>query len=274
MENRNLLYLTVGGSKEYLRLLNLFLMSLEKTSNLSNIDVKVFATRNYVKNYVNPTKINVSFIEFPIWQSNKESQTIKILEDKVVLNYNEMAYSIQKLKVSNLDDFLKYDKILYMDVDCLICDDVSTLFEKIDDKSCLHVCKDTDDFSKHNCLYYNPSEYKPEIMERMRSKNIFPFSGGIFGFKPSEVMAYHFKTVYGLICKCQTDFFYEQSHMNQYFNKNCISKDVFSELVMTPQNEFLFKNKNPAVVHYAAAHVPPATKRQMLESLLNGQHGI
>lgn len=264
MANRNLLYLTVGGDKDYYKLLDLFLRSLEATSTLENIDVLIFMTGNNLENYVTTTKIQaeIKFLAPP--KINKQTKSIKIYDDLVCLPYDKMIYSIQKVRIFEISEFYNYEKILYLDVDCVVCDDIAKAFDLIDDKSLLHVCKDTDDFEKHNCLYYNTGQYRSDFMDRIRSKNIFPFSGGIYGFKPSEIMAYHFKTVYGQICKCEADFFYEQSHLNQYFNKNCLSKDVFSDFVLTPSNENKFLGKSPLILHYAASHIPPAKKREVL----------
>lgn len=268
MSTRQLLYLTVGGNEHYLQLLDLFLQSLEFSSDLNNIDVVVIKPTNYGQQYVNPTKIKIKLIDIVPVSLKKENKTVKILNDDVQLFYDKMIYSIQKLRIYELPELMSYEKVLYMDVDCVVSENISKLFELIEDKTCLHVCKDTDDFQRHNCLYYNAGEYKPDLLSRMAGKNILPFSGGIFGFRPSEVMAYHFKSVYGNLYKCETDFFYEQSHMNQYFNKHCISKDVFSEYILTPENESKFHGRKPYVLHYAAAHIPPDHKKNVLAAYL------
>lgn len=266
MAKENLIYLTVGGNESYLKLLDLFLLSLIKTTNLDKIDICVFGQQSYFFNYASPLDKDIRFFHVNPILLNKTNKFVKIKSDDVYLNYDNMSHSVQKLRIHTLPEFLSYKKILYLDTDIILCKSANELFEKIDDKKVLHVCKDSCEFSDHNSLYYNHTIFADEIIERLINKKIYPFSGGIFGFIPSEVMGYHFKSVFNLIFKSFGDFFYEQSHMNHYFNKNCLTKDAFSEQVLTPQTATPFDADRTALVHYASSHVGVSQKIEALRA--------
>ena len=266
MAKENLIYLTVGGNENYLKLLDLFLLSLIETTNLDQIDICVFGQRSYFVNYASPLGMDIRFFHVSPILLKKTNKIVKIKSDDVFLNYDNMSHSVQKLRIHTLPEFLSYKKVLYFDTDIVLCRSATELFERIDDKKLLHVCNDSHDFNDHNSLYYNHTTFTEDTMTRIINKKIYPFSGGIFGFIPSEVMGYHFKSIFNQIFKADGDFFYEQSHMNHYFNKNCLSKDVFSAQVLTPHGSTFFNPSKTALVHYASSHVEVSKKIDTLRT--------
>jgi lipopolysaccharide biosynthesis glycosyltransferase len=257
---------TIGGSLEYISLLDIFLKSA-LFSNLENIDILILCEKDYwpkIKKTIDFIELTHHPINTPIIK--KESKQVLVGNDSVYLDYQNMAYSIQKLLIYTYPDLSNYEKVLYIDIDSVICKNINHLFDKITDKKCLHICSDTKDFSKHNLLYYGSGNYSQEILDKYQKNNILPFSGGIFGMIPSELMSYHFKTIFNLILKCEQDFFYEQSHMNHYFNKHGLVKDVYGELIVTPLSEYPSNSKTPHVLHYASTHVPVSEKHKFLKN--------
>jgi lipopolysaccharide biosynthesis glycosyltransferase len=269
MAKENLLYVSVGGNQVYLDLLDNFLTSLSKTSNLSNIDICIFSPSSFIAGFRPISDIQVNYHHVNPLILKQSNKIIKIKNDNVELNYENMTHSIQKIRIFTLPQLLLYKKIIYMDVDIVMCRDINILYEEIKDKKYLYVCRDSDNFSDHDTLYYNTTKYSDDVLQRISERNILPFSGGIFGFMPSEVMQYHFKYIFNAIMKCETDFFYEQSHMNNYFNKNCLSMEVYSEKIITPLSKNPFCKEKTVGIHYAASHIEAAQKLKFLQNFYN-----
>ena len=138
--------------------------------------------------------------------------------------------------------YLEFDKILFLDTDILVQDNIMKLFKAVDtqpDK--LYVVQEGDLEQK----YWYHSAYKPGDIAQLRKENIQSFNSGIFLFKPSETMRRHFEAAkkFGIEYKSSYKF-YDQSVFNYYFNMNRvaqISPYMTRKLKMYPKRYYATK---------------------------------
>ena len=106
----NLIYSCVFFNSEYLELLKLLLQSFKLYSNLTNYDYLIITEERF-KNTIQ-TLFNNNNINGKIWCLTADSQL-------------ESCYT--RLKIFNYPEMNKYDKLLYLDTDILIIDDLNKI---------------------------------------------------------------------------------------------------------------------------------------------------
>jgi lipopolysaccharide biosynthesis glycosyltransferase len=128
----------------------------------------------------------------------------------------------RKFDITEHPDYLAYDKVLYLDCDILVQDNIVKLFDNVETKpGKLYVVKEGDIEGP----YWRSNAYAPGNVEKMRKDGVHSFNAGTFLFAPSEEMRHHFKCAkdFGLY-KYKGRHFYDQSTFNYYFNVRRIAE--------------------------------------------------
>ena len=110
---KNLLYFCVFHNRDYLKLVNILLSSLRLFDSNKNMDILVLTSldfRGYLLNLSDTIgiKLNFKFFEFSNMQSS----------------------AIARLYIYNYENINNYDKILYIDSDIIVQNDLTTLFNE------------------------------------------------------------------------------------------------------------------------------------------------
>ena len=133
--------------------------------------------------------------------------------------------SMRKTKIFEIiPEMTKYEAVLFLDADIAITGPLEPLFLKvIEDGAHLHTKPDEyapgNLTEAHSMHFFGNEDYTPEEMAQLVNSNTPVFNAGQFAFVPSKTMQDHFTALNDVILnhggKRQ---FYEQSHMNRYFN--------------------------------------------------------
>jgi hypothetical protein len=194
----NLVYYTVGYNPEYIDMLELSITSLRKYN--PSIDVLIIADK-MMEN-----------------KCKKRFPTVQVVtcDDSV----SAMDSSMKKLQIFNYD-ISKYSKVLFIDSDILIGMNLNVIFDGIKINNLYaYAERKTDLFFHHQEKYYSLLDYTKEQLTFLTDNNIYTFNAGLFGFLNTPVMKDHFDNVLDLIEKHKgnSNYWYEQSFMNVYFN--------------------------------------------------------
>jgi hypothetical protein len=191
---------------------NIFLESLHTFSDVHTFDLAIicdFNAKKDIKNNALLKDFNSFYINVPI--------------DK------ELKFALlRKFDIIKFKKFNDYSKIMYIDIDIIVQGNILDVFNKVTNikNNTLYATKEGDLEGK---FWYMNNTYKNGNIEKMRTENIHSFNSGMFLFKPSDEMKTHFKNVK----KFALDFyknqqeksnsFFDQSHLNYYFNINRLS---------------------------------------------------
>lgn len=130
--------------------------------------------------------------------------------------------------------FMSFDKILFLDCDILVQDDINKLFHAVKTRpNKLYVAEE----GQIDELYWSINAYLPQNIERMKKNNVKSFNAGTFIFMPTETMRDHFVKAKDFGLQYQGRHFYDQGIFNYYFNRlhiASISKYLSNKLVMFP----------------------------------------
>lgn len=226
-----LLYTLVNfRSKPYVAMLKQFLKALIAFSDLSKFDLAIItdaSTLDSIKNI--PDLIHFSSTSYVIVQENASLETALF----------------RKFDITKHPNYMSYDKILYLDCDIIVQDDIVKLFRSVKtDPNKLYVAQEGD-LSEY---YWRINAMKDSNIEKMKSEGIQSFNSGTFIFKPSPEMKKHFEKAkqFGLDYLRKHAFFYDQPIFNYYFNKYriaAISPYLSRKLKMFPDTTKYYPDK-------------------------------
>jgi lipopolysaccharide biosynthesis glycosyltransferase len=151
---------------------------------------------------------------------------------------------LRKFDITEHPRYLEFDKILFLDTDILVQDNIMKLFKAVETlPNKLYVVQEGDLEEK----YWYHGAYKPGDIAQLRKENIQSFNSGIFLFKPSETMRNHLRAAkkFGLEYKGSYKFF-DQSVFNYYFNMNrisIISPYMTKKMKMYPEENRYYSTK-------------------------------
>jgi len=117
-KNKNLIFFCVFHNEEYMKMFKILMISLKFYSNTDNIDFLIFTSNNFIP-YINSisklVRINIAY---------------KIFD----LN-NVFDAACARLNIYDYENIDQYEKILYVDTDIIIKNDINILFEEpLEDK--------------------------------------------------------------------------------------------------------------------------------------------
>jgi lipopolysaccharide biosynthesis glycosyltransferase len=201
-----------------------------------------------------------SKINFDILIMTHESliPEIRLIKQLTHFNYEFMIFPDQKdlynaLKLkANIFDYPKinqYKKVLFMDVDIIVQNDISRLFDEFKPKDgilyALHEQNGT-----HFTKFWSLLNYTREDIKDFYKRGIISFNVGTMMFSVTKKMRMHHENLKNLI-KTVNSPFYEQSLYNYYFNKAfAIDTNFFqNKVVIFPVSGAYYMH--PTFVHFA-----------------------
>ena len=210
-----LLYTTVGKSTDYLRCLTYFCESLV---------------------YTNRTSLHLLII----CDTSFHSRVLEIVSQYAFLHYyvhdapdslTPVQASMHKVHVFDFPKIHHFHTALYVDLDCLFLNSLSTILQKPIEDNKIYVFSEYDLVEKNNLTWFSLtnetnqsiSYYTQEQMNFLKEKHKLPFNAGLFMFRITPLMERHFKNLTNMIQNFRGGYFYEQSFMNTYFHLNNMS---------------------------------------------------
>lgn len=198
--DKNLIYFTIFNDPTFVVVLDIFLKSIKKYSDISKFDILILtddATKTLLSNIDGLVGFNVDYFLLPR------------VNDPVTA-------SVQKLRIFEYNKLNDYKKILFLDADIVCFDNINKLFDLniSEDKLNVVEVEGGSPVSPNHSLRY----FTEEELDYILQNKIRPFNAGHFMFINNERMIEHFKNVYWLYNVWPGSYFYEQSFMNYYFN--------------------------------------------------------
>lgn len=239
-ENKNLIYFCVFYNEEYIQLLHILLNSIHLFGNLNfSTDILIYTStefKNKIKtNLQDPSifNINANYVAFI---------------SKIYFQTNDNYLSITDACKSRLDvfDFViikQYYKILYLDVDSVVKNDLNPIFDIIKNDIIYAVEEGTIDDDNN---LWGKQLFGNEL-QQYQDKSAF--SSGVLLFKNSEKIAKLFEIIkYDMITRKKIDHFYDQPYIVYNAKRfRCIDNKKMLNYVTTTQYE---SGSDKTIVHF------------------------
>ena len=221
-----LLYVLVNYDvAEYMQMFNIFISSLISSSQTDKFDILIICDKNVNTREFDSLKSHFNKV-FVLQSHTHETKLGPAL--------------LRKFDICEFSEFNSYKKIMYLDVDILLQDDLMKVFKllKILQKEKLYVTPEGTPDKKWWALPRENVSLAPT------------FNSGFYMFKPSKEMQNHFKTVkeFAMVHQKQcevTDICYDQNYFNFYFNRNnlvIISQPLANVYQMFPDPKTLYSD--------------------------------
>jgi len=255
-KKRDLVYFTVGHSKEYIDLLKCCIFSIVfNCKDLSDVDFLLITDDKRSFDEVSKTfpDLNLDYLLFSKAKNGIEA-------------------SMNKLKVFEYKDIFKYKKILFLDADIVLNNDINQVFDlDIEDHKIYSLMHEGCGYEIHNSKWHNITRYTKEKVNRLEKLKIKPFNAGQFLMLSSVGMARHFTNVKFMTHLWRKDYFFEQSFLNTYFNYNeatntSLLEDYFSIYYIAQHKIESLKIDKSKNLHYAGDPCNGSTKLEFLKS--------
>lgn len=250
MGKQNLIYYVLGCDNNYIQLPKFSMYTLFLHSNMTNIDILVLCDSEY-SSIVNK---HLPFVKLYVTDKNE----------------TPVHTSMRKLEIFKFQDINNYNKILYLDADTVILNDISKLFEEELEDDILYVKAESNNVDKFNELSFGLKQYSQQDMDIFKQNNSKPFNAGHFLFKNTNIQKTYFNDILDYISKYNGPFFYEQSFLNHYFQKN----NKYNHTLLDKHISFYdgiwnteIKN-NVTIVHCFKSDLPYIKKLEHMKKIL------
>jgi hypothetical protein len=248
-----MIYYTVDGEDVgYTEMLRYSLATLRSFPENDNIDIYVVAGRRFAKAVSRFAPDTVKIIEWEVDTSRcppGDAFCIGILS------------SMRKTKIFEIiPDMSKYEAVLFLDADIAITGPLEPIFQKvIEDGTRLHI--KTDDYAPgnlteaHSMNFWSNQDYTEEQLSKLVNSATPVFNAGQFAFVPSPAFQTHFLALNeDILSHGDKKAFYEQSHMNKYFNLRNLTMTTLNLFVNF--NEYLIPDPATGKSPPLMIHVP------------------
>jgi hypothetical protein len=237
---KNLIYYVIGGSVEYSQLLELSIKSVRAYKENDEYDILVMCDADYSK----------SISHLPV--------KFRITEK----NYTPVQASIRKVDIFSYEHIDEYDNIMYIDCDTVITGSLKPIFDTITPGH-LHVFNEYTCSFGHEYVYYSRPDkpYSQETLSMFEANNISVFNCGQFCFQNCDSVKEHFNAIWSDMCQTWNSnvHFYEQSHMNEYFNTRNLARPTMRGLVelihmggnSQPKKEYIINHFCNSGIHFS-----------------------
>lgn len=224
-----LLYTLVNyKNRHYMAMFRQFLLALSAFSDLSKFDLCVISDPTTLTSVKKTEELrpfgSVSYVEVP------PSPDL----------YHAL---LRKFDIFQHPRFLEYDKILFLDCDILVQENLANLFRAVRARpNRLYAAQEGNIEDR----YWTMNAYLPQDFEHMRAHNVRSFNAGTFLFIPSEEMRQHLIRAKAFGENYRGRHFYDQSIMNYYFLRNglaSISPYITKKLQMFPDTSRYYPRK-------------------------------
>jgi hypothetical protein len=222
---KNLIYLSVFGSADYVSLLDRCLKSIGALSDKSAFTVMI---------------ITDAATKAKIQELSSVSQFPALDYFLVETPKSGIDASIQKLRIFEYPNVDQYAKILFLDCDILVTSPIEQMFATEIDPALIQVASTWDkplanveSPSIYHVLNYFSEENKAYLINN--PDKCHPFNAGQFLFVNSPRMKKHFENVQWMMEVWPGEYYFEQSFMNHYFMLNGFT----SSEVLNPKTAFV-----------------------------------
>lgn len=261
----HLIYTTIGYDYNYLNCLDIFLETLTMFNDVPNFNFLLICDEKMIVTASNIIK-----------KYNLKSDILK-------MNNSEEPHiaSMHKIHIFDYPKIFDYTNIIYIDLDCIFTKSLDNIINLTLDDNKIYVYKEQNNVESHRHLYWSLNNYTNEDIQFFKENNIFPFNCGFFIFKASNIMKTHFNNVINLVNNHKGEFFYEQSFMNYYFNKNLLSDySIINESNYFMNFNDIVPSNNPVIIHFCGcagngiSKVQRMTKFRNFVSIKLDQHAL
>ena len=244
---KDLVYYTIGFSQSYIEVIKLSIYTLRKSGWTG--DVALICDNSLLAQCKEAIGPDVMYLSIADSKTPEQAST-------------------NKLRIFDFPEVSSYDRILFLDGDIIVHMDVNALFSRITRNDVLYVSTETTNYSDHTFIYWSLESYTAEELRYLSDNSIHVFNAGTFAFVRTQEMKTHFKNIVNMISAHSGRFFYEQSFMNVYFNKNNkTDRTVFSpERYTFSHGE---KNDTGKIIHFAGNPGNGTTKYAEMMSYIN-----
>lgn len=243
---KTLIYYTVGYSPAYIDVLALSLRTLRASGYTG--DIAVLCDESFLPRCKEVLGPDLLFHAFPNSTSPEQA-------------------SMNKLRIYELPDIEQYDRILFLDSDILVHMNVNALLQRVTASGKLYVYTETTKQIDHTNLMWGLCSYTPLELAIFQMSSVHVFNAGCFAFVRDEAMKEHFLSIQYMITQHVGPFFYEQSFMNVYFNRN----GQTDRTLLTDEN-YVFPKGEKAypgyLVHFAGDPGSGKTKLQRMTAYM------
>ena len=199
LEMKDLVYYTVGFSASYIDVLHLSINSLRKSGYIG--DIAVLCDASFLNRCRQHPDSGIQYLSLP--DSNTPEQA-----------------SMNKLRIFELPTIESYDRVLFLDSDIIVHMDIYSIMSGVNRDGILYVYTENQTQESHRHIFWSLLSYTDTELETFRNNSIHVFNAGCFAFVRSNGMKQHFLAVQYMVMNHTGSFFYEQSFMNVYFNRN------------------------------------------------------
>jgi hypothetical protein len=255
---KTLVYYVIGCERDYSQLLDYSLQTLHASGYCG--DIMVMCDEDYL-----PVIKHLPITYFHITKKNN----------------TPMESSMRKIEIFDYEHIDKYDKVLFLDCDIVVTNSTDNVFNMITRDDVLYVvrnCYDINYYKYGNSFGCKDDPYDEETLKMFEEKQIYGFNAGQFGFRVSDTMRHHFMEVYKALKRFDPAIhFYEQSFINNYFNRK-LAIDYSLEKYVHVNG---VSHKTPIIVvlyHVCGANISYLDKlaimKRMYNEILNNTYKI
>lgn len=233
---KNLLYTLVTGTGDlrtshYLKMFQSFFKSILLFSDLSAFDMVIICNSSAHRTLQTLVRkhSNISFL---------------VVGDSPDLNHALLG----KCDIALIDGVTTYEKVLYLDCDIIVQEDLAILFKQAKlSKNKFYAPAE----GSLNGEYWYLNAYRPSNISRLQGKGVRSFNTGTFMFVPTKSMIEHFKKIKQFALSYGGKHFFDQSFFNYYFNMREMASTDFltTRVVMFPDEAMFYPKKH--ILHFA-----------------------
>lgn len=245
MKSKYLLYTILTFKKEYyLPLFKIMIKSIVAFS-ATDFDLCIITNKSYLP----------ELMAFP------EMTAFPQVHYHIVPEDNDLFPALmRKCDIANFKDFLKYDKIMFLDCDIIIQGDLVSLFKKV---RALPNKIYAPESGSHYHKFWGLCNYSDENVDFFRKYKIKSFTSGSYLFKPSEEMKYHLLECKRFALNYKGSHFYDQSFYNYYFNTKNMSSTRYWDNVVLGFPDYKKDYPDILILHFCGIGMYKSKRRRM-----------
>ena len=179
--NKNLIYYTIGNDEVYVEFLERSIKTLRTLGNYSD-DILIISDDTCIK------IVKEKFIDCKILHIKEDPAG-----EEQYISYKSLA-AFNKLRIAEYENILKYENIIYLDLDMLIQNDINAIFDIIPENKIL--ISNEEGVVGDSRRFWGSHLFSAEEKIKYNIDNINGINSGFFGFKP--LMLHHFSVIYNM----------------------------------------------------------------------------
>lgn len=243
----NLIYLTVGHNPFYVELLEFCLLTIHAKTDMSQTRIMVMCDESF-KHHIDHLLAS------------------KLIHHIMITHHNGSpeATSMRKVEIFDFENIGTFDKVLYLDSDLICTKDLGNVFAHITKTDKLYVVNESTNIAEHNLPFFGLGDYTTEDTQKFKDNDIHVFSCGHFAFRNTPEMKAHFAQVRTKIRDNTRPFFYEQSFMNDHFNRSMATDNSIGKYICIATRRQPI-DQDTCVIHFANVGIPAADKLDLMK---------